>query len=124
DEDRGHLRSVRIRLPRGKTPARKSGGTEDSAPGHRRGRTLRLLLPRGGRGKRRERYRGPTRGFDDRGRDRAAAGDARRLWRPDLLQQGETPNDPAGGPGDEEAQRAADDPAVLLRVPTCDPCRS
>src|SRR5438552_2132643 len=123
DEDRGDRRRVRDRRPRRETPARKSGGTEDCVPGHRRGRTIRLLLPRGGRRKRGERYRGPTRGFDDRGRDRAAAGDARRLWRPDLLQQGETPNDPAGGPGDEEAQRAADDPAVLLRVPTCDPGR-
>src|SRR2546422_721213 len=98
DEDRGDRRRVRDRRAHREAPAPQPRGTPNRVPRHRRGRAVRLLLPRRGRDQRAERHRGPARGVVDQRRHLAAAGDPRRLRRTHRPDPRLTPRAPARRP--------------------------
>src|SRR3990172_11791437 len=120
DEDWGGRRRERYRRARREAPDRGPGGAPDRVPGDRRGGPVRLLLPRRGHLERGERRREAARGVRGEGRRPPARGERRGLRGPDLLLHGEAPADPAHREGDGGAERAPDDPAVLLPVPVRD----
>src|SRR2546426_3990170 len=120
DEDRGsRVRERDRRAPR-EAPDRGPGGAPDRVPRDRGGGAVRLLLPRRGRPERGERRREAARRVRRRGRRAPERAERRELLRADLLLHGEAPPDPVDREGEREAQRAADNPAVLLSVPVRD----
>src|SRR5437879_11423011 len=120
DEDRGDRVRERERRPPRETPDRGPRGAPDRVPRDRGGGAVRFLLPRRGRDERGERRREAARGVRGEGRRPPERTGRRELLGTDLLLDGEAPPDPADREGVGEAQRAPDDPAVLLDVPVRD----